>query len=362
MGEQFKEMSRELLEEIAGSFVLEGELSEIKPYGGGHINDTFLLVTKKPGRTTNKRYILQRISEELTKDAAALMKNIQAITSHLRKKVQEERGVLTLVPTKEGEVYLAHQSGNWRVYDFVEDSLCLTPPQEDSFFYKSAVAFGNFIGLLSDFPAETLFEPIPNFHNTPERFRQLHAAIEEDRAGRVGEAEKEIDFLLQREREAGGIYEMLWAGDLPLRVTHNDTKLDNILFDQQSLEPLCIIDLDTVMPGTALYDFGDGIRSGAATAAEDEKDLAKVGLDIHRFQIYRQGFISACPSLTPLEIQLLPQGAKSITLEQGARFLADYLNGDIYYHTAYPEHNLVRTRTQLKLVSEMEEHWEELWE
>ena len=337
--------------QIAERFASDGQPVRIRPYGTGHVNDTFLVETE-----TGNRYILQRISALLTTDAEGLMHNIQAITEYLCERITDPRGVIPLIMTKDGKPYVKDPSGNWRMYGFISDSVCLTPPQDESFFYKSALAFGRFIDLLKDFPADTLLETIPDFHNTPVRFRQFHDALREDRAGRKKEVEKEIEFLQERKKKAGRLQHLRDAGELPVRVTHNDTKLDNILFDRDTLEPLCVIDLDTVMPGLVPYDFGDSIRSGAATAPEDEKDLDKVALDLHRYEIYREGFLKACPSLTPLETELLPAGAWTITLEQGARFLADYLNGDPYYHTAYPDHNLVRCRTQLKLISEMEKH------
>ncbi len=344
-------LTNEKQAQIAERFDLDSPAVRIEPFGTGHINETLLVTTQK-----NTRYILQRISPLLTKDVDGLMKNIRAVTDFLETRISDPRGVMRLIPTKDGHSYAADPSGNWRVYAYIENSVCLLPPQDETVFCKSGIAFGHFVDLLKDFPAETLLETIPDFHNTPFRFRQFHDALREDRAGRKKEVRKEIEFLLAREKKAGRLQHLRDAGELPVRVTHNDTKLDNILFDRETLEPLCVIDLDTVMPGLVHYDFGDSIRSGAATAPEDEKDLDKVALNLHLFEIYREGFLKACPSLTLLETELLPAGAWTITVEQGARFLTDYLNGDPYYHTAYPDHNLVRCRTQLKLVSDMEKH------
>ena len=214
--------------------------------------------------------------------------------------------------------------------------------------------------MLSDFPAHTLHETIPEFHNTIDRYRKFKEAVARDAAGRAAEVQPEIDVIMAREEEAGTLQRMREAGQLPLRVTHNDTKLNNVLLDKKTRKALCVLDLDTVMPGLSLDDFGDSIRFGAASAPEDEKDLSKMELNLHLFEIYTKGYLKACPSLTPEEIDMMPMGAKIITLELATRFLADYLDGDCYFKTAYPEHNLVRARAQLKLVADMEAKWEQM--
>ena len=338
---------------ILEAFAFEDKIREYRPYGKGHINTTFL-VTLENGH----KYILQKISDQLTKDAEHLMENISRVTEHLRKTEKDPRRVLTLLPTKEGKNYLADETGNWRVYHFVEDSICFEKAESTEDFYQSALAFGHFVELLKDFPAEELTETLPDFHNTPLRYEKFHRAIEADVRGRRRGVEEEIRFLLDREEEAGMLQRMRESGELPTRVTHNDTKLDNVLFDARTKKPLCIIDLDTVMPGLSLYDFGDSIRFGASTAAEDEKDLSKVHLDLEKYEVFRKGFLEACPGLTEKEREYLPMGAKVITIEQAVRFLTDYLEGDPYYRIHYPEQNLDRTRTQIRLVQEMEEKWE----
>ena len=343
------------MQHILQQFCFGSEPVDYKPFGEGHINRTYL-VTCADG----KRYILQRISEGLTKDAEHLTENIARITEHLRRKETDPRKVLTLVPVVGGGHYFPDASGNWRVYNFVENSICFQTPENDEDFYQSALAFGHFEEQLADFPAEQLYETIPDFHNTPVRYRQFHDALERDVAGRKASVEPEIAFLLEREEKAGTLQRMRESGELPTRVTHNDTKLNNVLFDKETRKPLCVIDLDTVMPGLSLYDFGDGIRFGAATAAEDEKDLSKAGMDLHRYRIFRDGFMKACPGLTEKERELLPMGAWVITVEQGVRFLRDYLEGDAYYHTTYPEQNLDRCHTQLAMVTDMEKKWEEM--
>lgn len=340
---------------ILKAFAFEDAIRDYRPYGKGHINTTYL-VTLENGH----RFILQKISDLLTRDAEHLMENIARVTEHLRRTEPDPRKVLTLLKTRDGMNYLPDATGNWRVYHFVEDSVCLERVESNEDFYQSALAFGHFVELLKDFPAEELTETIPDFHNTPKRFAKFHAAVEADACGRRAEVEQEIRFLFEREEEAGMLQRMRESGELPTRVTHNDTKLDNILFDAATRKPLCIIDLDTVMPGLSLYDFGDSIRFGASTGAEDEKDLSKVKLDVEKYEIFRRGFTEACPDLTDREKELLPMGAKVITMEQAARFLTDYLEGDPYYRIHYPGQNLDRTRTQIRLVQEMEDKWDML--
>ncbi len=345
-----------MTEQVLQAFSLDAAPVSCERYGFGHINVTYLVVTE-----SGRRYILQKINSNIFKDVAGLMGNIAAVTKYLRGLITDPRGVLTLVSTKDGKDYLEHTDGSfWRVYDFVEQSLCLQAPESPEDFYQSAVAFGNFQQQLRDFPAETLCEVIPNFHNTVDRYRIFKEALAADICGRAESVRAEIDFALAREEEAGTLVNMLAEGKLPLRVTHNDTKLNNVMLDEATRKSLCVIDLDTVMPGLSLYDYGDSIRFGAATAAEDEKDLDKVWMDINLFETYTKGFLSACPGLTENERDMLPMGAKLMTLECGVRFLTDYLSGDTYFHTHYEGQNLDRCRTQFKLVADMESKWDEM--
>jgi len=331
---------------ILDQFALDAAVVSAERYGGGHINETYLVVT-----ASGRRYILQRINQYVFKNVEGLMGNIAAVTEYLREIVTDPRGVMTLVKTTAGKDYLTHEDGNfWRVYDFVEDSICLQLPETPEDFYQSAVAFGNFQQQLKDFPAHTLCEVIPNFHNTADRYRLFREALAADVCGRAAQVRDEVEFALAREEEAATLVNMLAAGELPLRVTHNDTKLNNVMLDARTRKPLCVVDLDTVMPGLSLYDFGDSIRFGAATAAEDEKDLSKVWMDLNLYETYTRGFLSACPGLTQNERDMLPMGAKLMTLECGVRFLTDYLNGDVYFSTHYEGQNLDRCRTQFKLV------------
>ena len=334
-------------------FPLEGAPFSIERYGSGHVNVTYLLVT-----TTGRRYILQRISDVF--DVVGLMKNIAAVTKFTAEHTDDPRGAMHLVYDLDGDSYYQDATGNYRVYDFVEGSVCLQAPETPEDFYQSAIAFGSFQQLLSKFPAETLSEPIPNFHNTVDRYRIFHETLDRDVMGRAAEVGPEISFVLAREEEAGILQRMRESGELPLRVTHNDTKLNNVMLDEKTHKALCVIDLDTVMPGLSLYDFGDSIRFGAATAAEDETDLSKMTVDLDLFRIYTRGFLTACPGLTDREIELLPMGAKIMTLECGLRFLTDYLDGDHYFAVHREGHNLDRCRTQFKLVSEMERLWDEM--
>ena len=325
-------------------------------YGCGHINRTYLVKTE-----SGRRYILQRINAAVFPDIPALMENISAVTKHLAAQSSEPREHLTLVPTLEGQDYWTDPAGEiWRLYDFIEDSLCLQAPETPEDFYQSAVAFGAFQAKMADFPAESLHETIPDFHNTPDRYRKFHAALEADVLGRAQGVREEIEFYLAREAEAGSLQRMRASGALPLRVTHNDTKLNNVMLDAATRKALCVIDLDTVMPGLAAYDFGDSIRFGAATAAEDEPDLDKMEMSLPLFEIYAKGFVEACPGLTARERETLPLGAKLMTLECGLRFLTDYLEGDRYFRIDFADHNLVRARTQRKLVSDMEKKWSEM--
>ena len=240
------------------------------------------------------------------------------------------------------------------------ENFCLQAAEQPSDFYESAVAFGRFQHMLSDFPAHTLFETIPEFHNTINRYRLFKEVLAKDPCGRLAGVKADIDFLLEREELGCTLQRLRESGELPLRVTHNDTKLNNVLLDAKTRKALCVIDLDTVMPGSSLYDYGDSIRFGAATAAEDEQDLSKMELDIHMFRVFTRGLIKACPGLTQKELEYMPLGAKIMTMECGIRFLTDYLDGDNYFAIHRDGHNLDRARTQFKLVADMEAKWDEM--
>ena len=355
-------------DELLGRFMLDGNPVSCEPYGNGHINSTFLVQTEK-----GTRYILQRLSEEAFKDVPALMENISGIAQFLEAKARAEGTpchVLPPVKTADGMTYIKvteeeagdFAPGYYRVTPFAENSICLEKPESDEDFYQCAIAFGTFISELADYPAETLHETIPNFHNTPDRYRKFHLAVDADAFGRLSSVTPELRFLLDREVKAGTLQRLRERGELPVRVTHNDTKLNNVMLDADTRKALCVIDLDTVMPGLVAYDFGDSVRFGASTAAEDEKDLSRVEMSLDLYETYARGFIPACGGLTSAEIESLPMGAWTMTLENGLRFLTDYLEGDHYYHIAFPEHNLDRCRAQLKLVADMERKWDRMTE
>lgn len=347
---------------LAG-FDLVGEVVSCKRHGNGHINDTFLVVTETPNQ--EHRYILQRMNKEIFKDPVALMRNIKSVTEFLREKIIQnggnpQRETLNLVKTKEGLSYYVDENQNyWRTYLFIEHTTSYNLVENPEDFYQSGKAFGNFQRLLADYPADELVETIPNFHNTPLRFEAFKKAVKEDVCGRVAMAQEEIAFVMKHEKDMAVAQTMLEEGKLPLRVTHNDTKLNNIMIDNTTREAICIIDLDTIMPGLSIFDFGDSIRFGANTAEEDERDLSKVSLSLPLFEVYTKGFLEGCQgSLTKTELRMLPMGAKLMTLECGMRFLTDFLQGDTYFKVHRENHNLDRCRTQFGLVADMEKKWD----
>lgn len=342
---------------VLQQFPLKGSPVSCERYGCGHINVTYLVVTD-----TKEQYILQQINHHIFKNVDELMENIVAVTDHLKKKNPDPRAVLQVIRTNDGASYFHHEADDtyWRVYWYVSNSVCLQAAESLEDFRQSAVAFGEFQEQLQDFPAATLHESIPNFHNTVDRYRIFRETLKADPMGRAKDVQKEIQFVLDREKEAGTIVNLLKSGELPLRVTHNDTKLNNVMLDADTHKALCVIDLDTVMPGSSLYDYGDSIRFGAASAPEDEKDLNKMEMRLDLFETYTKAFMKACPGLTPLERELLPMGAKLMTLECGVRFLTDYLDGDHYFAVHREGHNLDRARTQFKLVADMEAKWTEM--
>ncbi len=349
------------LEEIINKFQINGDVSSVIPFGNGHINNTYLVDTAK-GEEAFK-YILQQINTTVFKNPDYVMENIYNVTEFLREKSGNARESLTFIKTAAGELYYrSPNEGAWRMYEYIDFADGVDRPTDEE-FYESALAFGKFQNILSTFPASTLHDTIPDFHNTPNRYKNFLIALESNKSGRKETALEEIEFINARKDFYSVLVDANKAGILPLRVSHNDTKSNNVLLDNKTHKAVCVIDLDTIMPGFSVTDFGDAIRFGANTAAEDEKDLTKVKFDIEKFRIFAKGFIEGCGGQLPEEeIMLLPEGAKMMTIECGMRFLTDYLDGDTYFKTAYPEHNLVRCRTQLKLVAEMEKVWDEMKE
>lgn len=358
--------AEEMLNEALAAWNWGGIVVGAVRYGAGHINDTFCVYTQdEVGDCV--RFILQRINTNTFTDPAGLMENICGVTGFLRKKIEEKGGDVTretmnVVPTAEGKPYYADTNGGaWRVYTFVEGTVCLQKVESPEDFYASAYAFGQFQQLLADYPASTLHETIARFHDTANRYANFEKALEADVCGRAKEVQAEIEFVKAHKADCSYMVDLLAAGKLPLRVTHNDTKLNNILMDKATRQGICVIDLDTVMPGLAANDYGDSIRFGANDCAEDEKDLTKVNFSLPLFETYTKGFLAACGSaLTDLEKETLPWGAKLMTLECGIRFLTDYLEGDHYFKVHREGHNLDRCRTQFKLVRDMEAAWDEM--
>ncbi len=354
-------MAEERLSQALGGFDFGGPVQEAVRYGNGHINDTFL-VTAENGR----RYILQRISSAFP-DPVAVMENMVGVTGYLRELLTQnggdpDRGTLNLVKARDGKDWFADDGGRmWRLTHFVENTVCLEKVETPEQFEASARAFGRFQQQLSGYPAATLHETIARFHDTENRLNNFKKALAADALDRAKEVGPEIRFVLDRERDCSVCMEALRQGKLPLRVTHNDTKLNNILFDSETGDVACVIDLDTIMQGLSVNDFGDSIRFGANHSAEDERDLTKVNFDLELYRVYVRGFLGeAAGVLTDTEVAYLPWGAKLMTLECGIRFLTDYLEGDTYFHTTRPGQNLDRCRTQFKLVRDMEEHWKEM--
>lgn len=355
------------LEDAVYAFGFGTNCSYVKPFGEGHINETYAVYMPEQNGQDVPRYVLQRINTNVFKNPEQVMDNIFGVTEYLRNVIRQDGGdldreTLSYIKTKDGESYFEDADGQpWRCLHYVPNSVCYQQVERPEQFYQSALSFGHFLKQLGDYPAESLYETIPQFHDTVKRFRDFDDAQRKDVKNRARHCRPEIEFALSREDDCSVLMKQLEEGLLPLRVTHNDTKLNNILFDADTGKGLCIIDLDTIMPGLAANDFGDSIRFGASTAEEDEKDLDKVHFDINLYEMYVKGYLETAKDvLTPEEIKSLPWGARLMTLECGMRFLADFLQGDVYFKTAYPEHNLVRARTQFRLVKEMEEQFDEM--
>ncbi len=356
------------LEDALFAFKLGEVAAYVKPFGSGHINDTYAVYVGEDG-AEELRYVIQRINKNVFKNPRAVMENIFGVTEYLRGIIlarhgDADRETLNYLKTKTGENFFEDANGMpWRSYNFIPDSVCIESVTNTQDFYNSGKSFGGFLCLLDAYPADTLHETIEKFHDTRSRLADFKRAVERDVKDRAKSCREEIAFALAREADCAVLMDLLEAGVLPLRVTHNDTKLNNILFDKFSGEGLCVIDLDTIMPGLALNDYGDSIRFGASTAAEDEPNLDKVHFDLALFEAYTKGYLEAAGKiLTEKEKAYLPWGAKLMTLECGMRFLTDYLQGDTYFKASRPLQNLHRCRTQFRLVQEMENNWEKMHE
>ena len=354
-----------IIGEVLAAYDLPATVLGAVRYGQGHINDTFCVLCQ-PQEGDCIRFILQGLSSAAFPHPEELMENFIGITSYLRQKVianggDPNRETLSLVKTRDGKDFFTDSNGKvWRLTPFIENTDCFQSATPE-LFEASARAFGRFQYMLQGYPAETLHETIVKFHDPENRFEKFIAALEADKHDRAKDIQAEIQFVLDRKADCSVALQALRDGKLPLRVTHNDTKLNNILIDRETGEGICVIDLDTTMPGLSINDFGDSIRFGANHSKEDEKDLSKVNFDIELYEVYTRGFLEgANGSLTEGELEYLPWGARLMTLECGIRFLTDYLDGDHYFRIHYPEQNLDRCRTQFKLVKDMEEQFEEM--
>ncbi len=351
------------LPEALAAFDFGGQTAGALRYGQGHINDTFCAYVQTP-QGDARRFILQRINTDTFTDPKGLMENIVGVTDYLRAAVEKSGGdpareAMTVLRTRAGGTYFTDSEGGaWRAYPFIEGTVCLQSVQQPAQFYESARAFGRFQQLLAGYPAATLHETIAKFHDTRQRLANFEKALAADVCGRAKDVQPEAEFVMARKADCAYLMELLEKGELPLRVTHNDTKLNNVLLDKATGKGVCIIDLDTVMPGLSLNDFGDSIRFGANHSAEDEPDLSKVNFDISLYEIYAKGLlVTAGAPMTPRERRCLPGGANLWTRGGGMRFLTDYLEGDHYFKTHREGQNLDRCRTQFKLVADMEAQW-----
>ncbi len=359
-------MEKKLLKKVSKLFDIPGDFQFGMPYGSGHINDTYAVDFNQGG--TDIRYIFQRINHNVFKQPEQLMDNISRVTTHIHDRLEElddtSRHTLTIIPSRDGKPWGKDADGNyWRVYIFVEKALSYDIIESEEQAYCAARSFGQFQSDLVDLKGPRLFETIPDFHNTPSRYAALEQAIAADSHGRAASCRAEIDFALGRKADASKLIDLMNEGKLQERITHNDTKLNNVLIDNLTGEGICVIDLDTVMPGLVHYDFGDLVRTSTSPAAEDETDLSKVFMHFNMFEALLRGYISTAGAfLTPLERELLPFSGKLITLEIGVRFLTDYLSGDVYFKTHRNGHNLDRCRTQFKLVESIEEQFDRMME
>jgi Ser/Thr protein kinase RdoA (MazF antagonist) len=348
------------LEQLVSQFEIKGSIDSVKAFGSGLINSTYEV------NTDTNRYILQKVNHNIFPNVEKLTENIERVTSHIREKVISAGGdisreVLTIVPTKEGKGFYKAVDGTfWRIFDFIRDSKTYDKLETAEQAFEGGKVFGNFHVQIADLPGDPLFEVIPNFHNVEMRLETFKSRIDADPVGRVKEVQEEIDFLMERAEDMKRVVKLGKEGKMPLRTIHNDTKFSNALLDEND-KALCAIDLDTVMPGYLVYDFGDAIRSSTNTGAEDDVDLSKVSMNLDLYRGFAQGFLSQTKGmLTKEEKQNLAFGAKLLTYEQSVRFLDDYIDGDNYYGIKSPTHNLERTRAQIQLLKSMEEQFSEM--
>jgi hypothetical protein len=352
------------VEEIAGRFATDGNIVKVQSHGGGHINDSYRLINSVPGAPD---YLLQRVNHYVFKDVPLLMQNMVLVTDHVRAKIHEEfpgeteRRSLTIIPAKDGKSWFKDPEGNfWRVLHFIKDHLVFDSTTDPAIAYEGARTFGAFTAMLNDLQAAQVGTVIPDFHNMKWRLIQLEESIRKDAAGRLASVKKEIDYVESRSRMMLTIHELGEKGAIPLRVTHNDTKISNVLFNTDR-KGLCVIDLDTIQPGFVTSDFGDGIRTLTNTGEEDDEQLDRVSMDLELYEAFASGFLDSTRAiLSDTEKDALLYAGLLFPYMQAVRFLIDYLDGDIYYKIKHPEHNLVRTRAQLKLTQDGEEKMDKL--
>lgn len=361
-------MSENLMD-VINAFEFKGDFVSVKEFGSGHINKTYIVKFENNGEEI--KYVLQQLNDNVFKNIEELMNNVFAVTSYLRGVIKEyggdpDRETLHYIKTKDGKNYFTKKENGafYRAYVFVKNSKSYNKADTPEIFKSSGQAFGKFQRLLADFDVEQLTETIPHFHDTKWRYdNEFLPALQKNLSGRLDECLSEVEFVKKYANQMGKLTDLISSGELPLRVTHNDTKLNNVMFDEYTNECVCVIDLDTVMPGLALYDFGDSIRFGASTADEDEKDLSMVEMSLDYFKAYAEGFLGEAGSaFNQAEKDNLAFAAKLMTLECGMRFLTDFINGDVYFKTAYPEHNLVRAKNQFKLVADMDKKMSQMEE
>lgn len=345
--------------DIAENFRLDGQIREVRPYGDGHINDTFLV------RTTSKKYVMQRINTFVFADVEVLMRNIVSVTTYLNEQIDAQHGdvrqKISIIPTKDDGYYYRCDDGAYRMYTYADHTRSVNIPLSNAHFKKGAVCFATFVKYLLDYPADTIADVIPDFHNTRSRYKAFENAVKDDEFGRLSQVVELVEFVKQRQSYVGLLVDKLENGQLPYRVTHNDTKFNNLLLDDETFNPVAVIDFDTIMKGTICYDFGDAIRAGCNSAEEDESDLNKVYFDFDKYEAFAEGYLRTLGQyITEEEKDNLAFSCILITLECGIRFLTDYLRGDCYFKTHYPKQNVNRARTQFKLVADMEERFEEM--
>lgn len=354
------------IKHVLKQFCFQGRFQDVEELTSGNINNTYCLRYLLPDGSS-RNYVLQQINTYVFKKPEEVMSNVHRVTEHVEKALKTagedvSRHVLRLISTKSGAyMYRDNENRCWRAYDYISGAIAYDRPEKPEHFMECGRAFGNFQKMLFDFPAEELYETIPDFHNTKKRFYDFVSAVARDQAGHVRFLEKEIDFFFDRRKMMSQAVDMIERGELPLRVTHNDTKMNNVMLDSKTGEGLCVIDLDTVMAGSVIYDYGDAVRFGASTAAEDEPDTSKIHLDMDLFKAFTRGFISEVQgSLTETELRMLPLGIKVMTCELAMRFFTDYIDGDLYFKVRSPEHNLIRAHAQMKLLEDIEDKYDEL--